>query len=71
MLTGLAAIALLAGVDAARAQEPLHERMARNHAACNQGDRGACVRFGMLIGQNREREAEWRRAHPDWWWWQR
>ena len=25
----------------------------------------ACVRFGILIGQHRERVAQWRRSHPD------
>jgi hypothetical protein len=29
------------------------------------------VRFGMMLGQNQERHAEWRRLHPDWWWWER
>jgi len=29
-----------------------------------------CIRFGMLLGQNQERHAEWRRNHPEWWWWE-
>jgi hypothetical protein len=33
--------------------------------ACRAGDRSACVRFGILIGENRERVAEWRREHPE------
>jgi hypothetical protein len=24
-----------------------------------------------LIGENRERHTEWRRAHPEFWWWER
>jgi hypothetical protein len=24
-----------------------------------------------MIGENRERHAEWRRAHPAFWWWER
>jgi hypothetical protein len=63
MLTALA--------TAAEAQEPLRERMNRNHVECNRGDRAACVRFGILIGENRERQADWRREHQDWWWWER
>jgi hypothetical protein len=41
------------------------------HQLCNQGDRRACVRFGILIGENRQRHADWRRAHADWFWWER
>lgn len=40
-------------------------RMAELRGACWQGDRGACVRFGVIIGQHQERVAEWRRDHPD------
>jgi hypothetical protein len=32
---------------------------------CEDGDRRACVRLGILIGENRERRAGWRRDHPD------
>jgi hypothetical protein len=24
-----------------------------------------------LIGRNEQRHADWRRAHADWWWWER
>jgi hypothetical protein len=41
------------------------------HQLCDRGDRKACIRFGILLGQNMERHAEWRRAHPEWWWWER
>jgi hypothetical protein len=71
MLAGFAAAALLTGANAASGQEVLREQMFRNHVACDRGDRAACVRFGILIGQNRERETEWRRTHPEWWWWSR
>src|SRR5581483_1201886 len=56
----------------AQAQMPeREERMRRLHFECDRGDRRACVEFGVLIGENRERHAEWRRAHPEWWWWER
>ncbi len=35
------------------------------HERCDSGDRHACVRFGILIGQHREHVAAWRRSHPD------
>jgi hypothetical protein len=41
------------------------------HQLCNQGDRRACVRFGILIGENRQRHPDWRRVHADWFWWER
>lgn len=42
----------------------------RLHDACDDGDRRSCVRFGILIGQHRERQAEWRRTHPDFFDWE-
>ena len=41
------------------------DRMYRLHGACDAGNRSACIRFGVLIGQHRERVAQWRRSHPD------
>jgi hypothetical protein len=41
------------------------------HQLCEKGDRRACVRFGIMIGENRERHAEWRRLHHEWFWWER
>ena len=32
---------------------------------CDDGDTRACIRFGIQIGQHKEREAQWRRQHPD------
>jgi len=33
--------------------------------ACRSGDRNACVRFGIILGEHRERLADWRREHPE------
>jgi hypothetical protein len=41
------------------------------HQLCEKGDRKACVRFGILIGRNEQRNADWRRAHADWFWFER
>jgi hypothetical protein len=41
------------------------------HQLCDKGDRKACVRFGILIGRNEQRSADWRRAHADWFWYER
>jgi hypothetical protein len=24
-----------------------------------------------LIGENKQRHVDWRKLHPDWWWWER
>jgi hypothetical protein len=69
----LAALALLLGgigATASAAPHPREEEMRRLHFECDRGNRNACVQFGVLIGENRERHGEWRRSHPDWWWWE-
>jgi hypothetical protein len=40
------------------------------HQLCDKGDRRACVRFGMMLGEAKERHADWRRNHPEFWWWE-
>ena len=74
VFAGLAALAAsigMAQLTTARADAWEHEeRMRRLHFDCEHGDRRACVGFGIMIGENRERHAEWRRAHPEWWWWE-
>jgi len=40
------------------------------HQLCDKGDRKACVRFGMMLGEAKERHSEWRKAHAEWWWWE-
>jgi hypothetical protein len=41
------------------------KRAAIDFEACEDGDRRACVRLGIIIGENRERRAAWRREHPE------
>ena len=55
----------------ARAQDAVEAEMIGFHRLCEQGDRKACIRFGILIGRNEQRHADWRRAHADWWWYER
>jgi hypothetical protein len=47
------------------ARDELYDRMLSLRAACEDGDRRACVRLGIIIGENRERRAAWRREHPE------
>jgi methyl coenzyme M reductase beta subunit len=55
----------------AQAQGNVEAEILGFHQLCDKGDRRACVRFGILIGQNQQRHADWRRAHADWWWWEK
>jgi hypothetical protein len=43
--------------------------MFRLHRECEVGDRRACIHFGIIIGENKERRDEWRRDHPEWFGW--
>jgi len=46
-------------------RDELGDRMLQLREGCEDGDRRACVRLGIIIGENRERRAAWRREHPD------
>ena len=74
MLIGAAAL-LLGGMALAplpaHAQRAWQARIHRQRILCDQGYKPACIKFGYWLGVNRGRRAEWRRAHPDWYWWQR
>jgi hypothetical protein len=75
LLVAAAAVSAAAGVLSfnapARAQHAREAEMIGFHQLCERGDRKACIRFGMMLGENRARHAEWRRLHPDWWHWER
>jgi hypothetical protein len=55
----------------AHAQNAMEAEIIGFHQLCDKGDRKACVRFGILIGRNEQRGADWRRAHADWFWFER
>jgi hypothetical protein len=54
----------------ARAQSAVEAEIVGFHQLCDKGDRRACVRFGILIGENQQRHADWRRSHGEWFWWE-
>jgi len=75
IMIGAAAAAVVVAIaipssGPARAQEVQAELLGF-HQLCDRGDRKACVRFGMILGRMQERHAEWRRLHPEWFWWER
>jgi hypothetical protein len=47
-----------------QAQDRVTSEGQRLHQLCDGGDKGACVRFGMMFNENRARHDEWRRSHP-------
>ena len=75
----MAAVAIAVGISAttavvttpAHAQNNVEAEMLGYHQLCDKGDRKACVRFGILLGKNEQRHADWRRAHAEWSWWER
>jgi hypothetical protein len=71
MAIAAATLGGVASLTTAKAQGGVEAQMLSLHQLCNQGDKGACVRFGVLIGQNKQRQADWRRAHADWFWWEK
>ena len=68
----VALCALLAvGSGAAQAQDAREAQLIGFHQLCDHGDRGACVKFGMMLQQNRDRQDEWRRSHPEFFFFER
>jgi hypothetical protein len=74
----IAAMAIAVGISATTAlvATPAHVQNVEAeiigfHQLCEKGDRKACIRFGILIGRNEQRGADWRRAHTEWFWWER
>jgi len=75
MMTTSAALAVVAACTvaspiSARAQSDIQAELLGFHQLCDRGDRKACVKFGMILGRQQERHAEWRRLHPEWFWWE-
>jgi hypothetical protein len=65
------AATLIGWQSPSQAQSPREAEIIGYHQLCSSGDRRACVRFGMLIEQNRIMQVEWRRTHPEFFWWEK
>lgn len=70
MVTAALGAALLAG-GGAQAQDAREAQLIGFHQLCDHGDRAACVKLGMMLQQNRDREGEWRRTHPEFFFFER
>lgn len=70
MAAAVAGVLFAALPSAASAQDAREAQMIGFHTLCQQGDRRACIHFGMMLQQNHDRAAEWRHTHPEWFWWE-
>jgi hypothetical protein len=64
-------IAVLGWQPLARAQSAHEAEIIGFHQMCQKGDRRACVHFGMMIEHDHDMQAEWRRTHPEFFWWEK
>jgi hypothetical protein len=76
LMAAVAVVAAVAGTAViaptpVQAQSNVEAEILGFHQLCDKGDRKACVHFGILIGRNEQRHADWRRAHAEWFWWER
>ena len=71
IIAGTAVALTLGAAGTAYAQDAREAQMLGYHQLCQQGDRKACIRFGMMLQQNKDRMNEWRHSHPDWFWFER
>lgn len=69
-LLGVAMLAGAASFMPARAQDSREAEVIGLHQLCDRGDRRACVRFGMALQRNQDRNSAWRRTHPEFFWWE-
>ena len=69
--TGIGGSAVMAAAPAQAQGAAVEAEIIGFHQLCEKGDRKACIRFGILIGRNEQRNADWRRAHADWFWFER
>ena len=71
LIAGATAVAIAGMIQTpAKAQGANEAEIIGFHQLCEKGDRRACVRFGILLGRNEQRHADWRRAHAEWFWWE-
>jgi hypothetical protein len=69
-LAALVGVSMIAINVPAYAQSPREAELVGYHDLCDKGDRRACIRFGMILGENKAFHEEWRRRHPEFWTWE-
>jgi len=71
MAAAIACMTLSAGAATASAQEAREAQLIGFHQLCERGDKAACVKFGMMLQQNRDRHDDWRCSHPEFFFFER
>ena len=54
-----------------RTYDDARSEMRQSRTDCDDGDRRACIRFGIAIGRNWERRERWRQESPEFFTWER
>ncbi len=65
MAAGVVAATLGAVSLPALAQDGREAQLIGFHQLCDHGDKGACVKFGMMLQQNKDQHEQWRHTHPE------
>ena len=71
IFAGAVAAMLMGAALPAAAQDGREAQLLGFHALCDRGDRAACVKFGMMLQQNQDHHSEWRRTHPEFFFFER
>ena len=69
-LLAASALLIVANSGGVAHAEDYDHRLGELHNACEAGNRGACVKFGIILGKHEEHQAEWRHNHPEWYWYE-
>ena len=57
---------------AAQKKVTVDQALAQLHGLCDRDYKPACIKLGLVIGKIPPKEVnKLRRAHPEWWWWER
>jgi uncharacterized protein (DUF58 family) len=62
---GPGGVEIIPGQERPAPRDEIRDRMLGLRAACEDGDRHACVRLGIIIGEHRDRREQWRHEHPE------
>jgi hypothetical protein len=70
----LAGALLLAFTAPAASQKKItvEQALAQLYGLCDRDYKPACIKLGLVIGRIPPKQVDkLRRAHPEWWWWER
>ena len=66
------AFVIAANTSAAAQKVTAEQALTQLHGLCERDYKPACIKLGLVLGRIPPKEAgKLRKAHPDWWWWER